>query len=736
MDINNNNPYQRSYKTKTEQYKEKLKQRSNSQDWLFGNIFGKPGGGAPLRDNKGNIISQLKTINDNNIFKHEANYFTKGNNNIKVLNNKIYDQNNLVSTPDSTQNKQIPIFTPRNQSISFQDRRNNNLMLQNNNLNPNYNINSLSLNQRQIPFRYIIPVQNIIPLNQLYPLQINNNFPNYNKHIATTPSMNNNLKIATPSINYINKSQNISNNNSNNIKKEDFKNDNSLEVNDKNINESEENILLISNDNDKFNRMQSEKKLEEWKNDLKEQMEEQKKRKEEAKRKEAEMDKEEEIKYKEYLAYKSKQAEENKKNKSKWKKNRNQQSQNQSNIEIEKTNNMNELEQSQKTNNNNVNDVENLDNNEFEDEPYSQNNPLNKYNIPPEMLKEQENLKNFIDNQYDSLGEILGKNIQGEIEKLSSQLTQKYEPFTNEENSNLNSIYKYSDTTAQRNNKRMEKMQDIYEERDLLNFIIGKDDNSYSTNSYQNYDIKKYYNMSSKMPSCFGKNIMPYESENNQLKSEGRFIYGDFAKNKKSQNESKYIFSENERELKYSKKNYDNYYLNNMNKKFGKNKNENMNSQSLEFSQSLDNKSSFIPLDKNEEQNNNETKINNNNDNNNNINKNNLDLNYPININKIDKVEQNIINGLKDFDELNKNVILYNKDGSTIQSFSNDNNNLENNAEVKNEINEEIKNDQNNENKINYGKDEDKLENSIINNQSNLIIEKEGELSQNDNVSD
>ena len=104
-------------------------------------------------------------------------------------------------------------------------------------------------------------------------------------------------------------------------------------------------------------------------------------------------------------------------NKSKWKKNRNQQSQNQS-IEAEKSNN-NELEQSQQSKNDN--NINNLENNEFEEEPYSQNNPLNSYNIPPEKLKEQENLKNYIDNQYDSLGEMLGQNIQGEIERLSSK---------------------------------------------------------------------------------------------------------------------------------------------------------------------------------------------------------------------------------------------------------------------------------------------------------------------------
>ena len=587
-----------------------------------------------------------------------------------------------------------------------------------------------------MPFRYIIPLQNIIPLNQVYPFQMNNNIPNYYKHMATTPSMNNNSKIVTPSINYVNKSQNISNNNINNINKEDLKIDNSSEINN-NINENEENLLLISNDNDQYNKLQNEKKLEEWKNDLKAQMEQQKKRKEEAKRKEAEKDREEELKYKEYLVYKAKQAEENKKNKSKWKKNRNQQSQNQS-IEAEKSNN-NELEQSQQSKNDN--NINNLENNEFEEEPYSQNNPLNSYNIPPEKLKEQENLKNFIDNQYDSLGEILGQNIQGEIERLSSKLTKKYEPFSNDENLNLNGIYKFNDITAQRNNKRMEKMHDIMEERDLLDFIIGKDNNSFSTSKYQNYDIINYYNISSKMPSFFGKNIMPYENENKQLNSDGRFIYGDFSKNKTKETETKYIISEKYPESKYVNQNYDNYYLNNnTNRKFGKNKNENMNSQSLDFSQSLDNKSSFVPIDKNTEQSNQESKINNNFDTNSNINKNDFELNYQSKLDKLpDKVEENIIKGLNEIDKLNKNVILYNKDGSLIQNFNNDNiNNTENNSEARNEIKEEI-NEQNDQDKIAIEKEEKeeekKLDNNINDNKLNLNSEKEEESLENDNVS-
>ena len=724
MDNISNNPYQRNYKTKTEQYREKLKQRSNSQDWLFGNIFGKPGAGAPLRDNQGNIISHLKTINNDNIFKHDANYFSRGNNNITVLNKNIYNQNNLVLNSNLNKNGQMPIVIPRNQSISFPDRRNNNLIFQNNN-NMNYNMNNSSLNQNQIPLRYIIPIQNLIPLNQINPIQINNNNPNYSNNISMTPSFRNNYKIVTPSINYITKSQNISNNSANNISigKEDYKNDKLSEISKNNIKENEENSLFISNDNERNNRIQNEKKLEEWKKDLKEQMEQQKKKKEDEKKREAEEDKLEEQKYKEYLQYKSKQAEENKRNKTKWIKNRNQQSQNQS-IEIEKTNNV-ELDKSQQSKMvNNV--VNNKENEELEEEPYNQDNQLNAYEIPQEMIKEQDKLKNFIDDQYDSLGDIFAQKVKNEMERLSSKLTKKYEPFDNEENINNKSLYKYHNISAGRNRRKLDKIQDIIEERNLLEFIINRDNIPDSKSNFGSHNINKYYNLSSKMPSFFGKNVTPYETEFKQLNSEGRFIYGDFSRNKKRENKGNLILSDREKELKYTEQKHDNDFLiNKVNKKFGKNINENMNSQSLEFSQSLDNKTSFIPIDKNQEKFNAE-KIN---EFDSNINQKNIEEYYLYpkteDIPK-DKVEENIIKGLSEIKNLNKNVILYKKDGNIVKSFYDENSsNNETSSKLPIESKEDVLNTINNINENNFinDKEEDKHEKLIIDNKTNTDIE-------------
>ena len=706
--MEDNNPYKRRYKTKNEQYQEKLKQRSNSQEWLFGNMFGKPGGGAPLRDNKGNIISHLKTINNDNIFKYDPNVFTRGNNNISSQNINNNVQRNLILNPNSYSNNQINSFNSNNQSFSFQDNNSSiNLLLQN---NKQQNNNSpILLNQKQLPLVYIIPIQNIIPSNQTYPRQINNNNQNYYNTMVSTPLINNRMNIATPSINYTNKSQNILKENINNISKEELKNDYSVDMNN-NIDQSKDNLFL-SNDNDNNIKLRNEQKLEEWKKDLKKQMEEQKRKKEEAKRKEIEDDKEEERKYQEFLIYKSQQAEENKKIKSKLKKNRNQQSQNQSNIELDKTNNNNInndiLEKSQPKN-------EDIPNYEIEEYPYNPNNPLNAYNVTPQMLKEQETLKKYIDSQYDALGDTLAQNIQSEVENLASKLTKKYNNFSNKDDFELQGVNKFNEMTVERNNRRVEHLHDIIEERELLNFIIGRDENVNQTMKYQNYDISKYNNLNSKMPSYFGKNVMSYENESKQLNSKGKFIYGDFSSNKK-ETDNKIGNQNQEIEFKEKENKYDNYYLNNPNnisKKFGKNKNENMISQSLEFSQSLDNKTSFIPLEKKEQKlKGDSTSINIKND------------NYGINHKKYmdiipDMIEDNIIKNLNEIDKLNKNVILYKKEGDMILDNNNDNNDIKEIINIdKNNINNEnsdIKNEENFNNKIRAKEDDEENKNSSI----------------------
>ena len=88
------NPYSKP-SFRIENYKKKLEQRSNSQDWIFGNVFGKPGGGAPLRDRSGQIISKIKTIADGNIDRLNPEDFSRGYDNVIVM-------NRVITTPQAT----------------------------------------------------------------------------------------------------------------------------------------------------------------------------------------------------------------------------------------------------------------------------------------------------------------------------------------------------------------------------------------------------------------------------------------------------------------------------------------------------------------------------------------------------------------------------------------------------------------------------------------------------------
>ena len=159
-----NNPYTRSFKTKREQYEEKLKQRNENENWIFGNTFGRPGGGAPLRDKNGNVVSNLKSITNGNIYKYEAQDFSKGDNNISVVNHKIFernngDVNNVISDP----------FTPfRNYITQFESNQNNNANIPTNNNNIIQNINTIN------------PNQIILSKEQLNNLNYQNNLNNQN----------------------------------------------------------------------------------------------------------------------------------------------------------------------------------------------------------------------------------------------------------------------------------------------------------------------------------------------------------------------------------------------------------------------------------------------------------------------------------------------------------------------------------------------------------------------------
>ena len=720
--MDNNNPYKRNYKTKREEYQEKLKQKNDSQEWLFGNIFGKPGSGAPLRDNQGNIISSLKSVTNNNIYKYEAQDFSKGNNNISVLNHRVYNQNNIINDPFSQSYNQMNLYSPNQNNLSQIQRLSPNLYnniddYKINNMNQqNYNNNNINniLIQPQIPYGYMLPYNtNINSYNQIpsFQLQNQNNLLNNNMYIPNYNNYNNynnniqprivrNNTAINPQINNLNE-VNAINNNSINISKQEKSRlnktaDNIMNINNNNSNEND--FLLISNDNDLNNKIQNEKKLEEWKNDLKKQIEEKQKRKELAKKELEKKEKEEEKKYQEYLEYKNKQAEENKKNK------KNKKFQNQiSNNFIEMVNN--ELEKSQQAKS------EEQNKNDEMSSPYDKNNPLNKYDIPPEAIQEHEKFKNYIDQTYETLGQSLGQNIQNEIIKMSTMLTNKYEPFPQIDN------YKriFNNQNVVRKDKKMEKIQDIIEERQLLDFIIGEKD-VFSPFKYKNYDLNKYNMNNEEVPSYFGKNKSSYEKRFVNLDSNSHFVYGDYSNKNKGGKEYKIVFNKEEYE-KEQKNNFYNNIDNSQSRKFGRNNNNVMDS--IGVSQSLDNKTSFIPLNKDVDQ----KMIDKINQDYNNNRNNNIEEKKKEEEKLHDKIEENILKNLNEIDLLNQNVILYDIDKSIINK-----NNIKNNNNIYNqpkENDEQIMND----NEIKEKEKTEEYQNEITNekNTNNKDEEKEEE---------
>ena len=152
-------PYKRSYKTKSEEYEEKIKRRNETQEWIFGNKFGKPGGGAPLRDSQGNIISSLKSITNNNIYKYNAKDFSKGDNFISTLNSNYNVLPNQLVSNNRYQNLYDNSDTQNNMN-------NSPYILQMSNINNINNINNYSM-----PYLIINPTINLNNSNN-----INNNF--------------------------------------------------------------------------------------------------------------------------------------------------------------------------------------------------------------------------------------------------------------------------------------------------------------------------------------------------------------------------------------------------------------------------------------------------------------------------------------------------------------------------------------------------------------------------------
>ena len=361
------------------------------------------------------------------------------------------------------------------------------------------------------------------------------------------------------------------------------------------------------------------------------------------------------------------------------------------------------------------NNFEQISNNSFQEkkniDPYSLNNPLNEYYSSPEILKQQENFKKYIDQQFESLGEYFGKNIENEVQKMSSMLTNKYSNYSKEIN-DLGMLGNFGNNkTAERNDKRLAKIQDIIEERELLNFIMEPKE-TFKPTKFKNYDIDSQKNLYS----FFGSNIDSYENKFLNLKSKSEFV--DFDKNKKNKNNINELKSDNVSDYNIDK--FSDFSFGG-NKTFKRNNNHNKNEDrvlrdSVGVSVSLDNKTSFVPI----------------NDNNNKIifegKKNNNMLEEKKSIDekeekKIDRIDKSIMRNLNEINNLNQNIILYDFPGK---------------EQFLNQITQQNKIDIEPENSKNVKKEEKKLQNNEEkkeeNKEKNLSSSKENDLNTKKNL--
>ena len=653
--------HNRAFKTKREEYEEKLKQRNENEQWIFGNTFGRPGGGAPLRDKNGNVVSNLKTISNGNIFKYDAQEFTKGDNNVYSINHKIYDANvnKVINDPFTPFRNYINQFDPNNNvNKNINIDNNQGYLIPDNNININQNPYLIQLPDGNYgilsPYPLIQPMPNINLNNINYP--INNNF-----------SINENIKEEIPqqqrpysSIN-LNEINNYNANNTNilNIDNNNINNKINTDINNisNNLNNTQyktsitgapRKFLKKIPESTLFNeaaqervKLEKERKNDLWKKELLDQIKE-KRRRDEIKRKEMEeKEKREELENEKYIKFKKKQREEHskkiKEEQEKRLRERMQSNQSQSVVNIlDLSNNIDQANKSIMSNNNitfregNLNELSqnnlNINNNENEENNNIQilnnnNLEINNYNSIYNPI--QENFKNEINRQYNLLNETLNHDINKEMERISKELESNYTPFT-QKLLLMNTYSKSRSDLTMEQNRKLKKIENMIEEKKLVDYVLGNRKRPASPKEDDNENIEM------PIPSYFGTNRDKAENKYLGLHSKSSFInkgenISNFIASGRNQNigtlitqqssdqniqeknriNNMYNFAmQNDVDLNYVNDYYSNnkFDINTGKGTFGTNiqKDENLGGV-VNSSQNLDNISVFIPLNKDRE---------------------------------------------------------------------------------------------------------------------------------------
>ena len=107
-------------------------------------------------------------------------------------------------------------------------------------------------------------------------------------------------------------------------------------------------------------------------------------------------------------------------------------------------------------------------NNNFENNNYYSNNINQLY-----QNQEEQNFKSYIDRQYHLLNDALNHDINNEMKGISEEVENNYSPFTKQ----FLLMNTQSKTTAEltlENEKKFKKIQDLIEERKLVDYILGQ----------------------------------------------------------------------------------------------------------------------------------------------------------------------------------------------------------------------------------------------------------------------
>ena len=411
-------PYDRSSKTRSEQYNERQKRINETQNWIFGNNFGKQTNGPQLNNNNINFPSSSKTVTDNNLYKNVS--YDK------------YINNNLISS---------------NQQMQSQ-------------INQLYNLNQQNYIQNNLFVPSILPVNNMMN-NQISHLNFNPN--NY--------SLNN--------LNIINGNNNINNAFNSFMDLDPYKKD-----------------------------IQKMQQKENYRKELLKQIEENELRKNIKKREMDELNRIEEIKNQEYFLLKEKQEEEYERIK---KLNKNRKLKSQFSLETNLLNISND-----KLNNSNNQFINNssLDNEEQKEKDEGIQKISNNYQKivsgkPKNLFEEKEELKNYIDNEYQDLFQTVKLDIdnqkysnQNNLLLNSYELPQKY--FSNSVKLNPSKNYNLGNnnyggdlklSNYERNLLRKNKMKKYHISNDIISKRVNNEYNFIFNEISNLNNLSKNYKM-------------------------------------------------------------------------------------------------------------------------------------------------------------------------------------------------------------------------------------------------